>query len=191
MLSTRFSFPWVRIHELTLPKAFWERLKDQSSTGLSSKLMASPPLQWIWHVGRRLTEWQAVEESHGHQNQSLEVSFQHDYWGIPTTCGASKNYNRCMNIDLRQVCHPRSNWFIAGLGNNRFQSGEWWKPLRTYFFIQEVTIFALASQEMFFPSKTMNDEFVAMIVNPVAGLDEWSRDFRTVNVSSSADLSQH
>ena len=78
------------------------------------------------------------------------MSFQHDYWGIPTTCGASNNYNRCMNIDLRQVCHPRSNWFIAGLGNNRFQSGEWWKPLRTFFFIQEVTIFALASQEMFF-----------------------------------------
>ena len=63
--------------------------------------------------------------------------------------------------------------------------------MNQYFFIQEVTIFALASQEMFFPSKTMNDEFVAMIVNPVAGLDEWSRDFRTVNVSSSADLSQH
>lgn len=28
---------------------------------------------------------------------------------------------------------------------------------------------------MLFPSKTMNDEFVSVIVNPVAGLDEWSR----------------
>ena len=59
-------------------------------------------------------------------------------------------------------------------------------------FIQKVSMFALASQEIFFPSfKTMNNQFMSMIVTLVAGLDEWSRGFRTINVSKRADLSHH
>lgn len=53
-------------------------------------------------------------------------------------------------------------------------------------------MFALASQDIFFPSfKTMNNQFVSMIVTLVAGLDEWSRGFGTINVSKRADLSHH
>lgn len=100
MLSTRFSFPWVRIHELTLPMAFLEGPER-------SKLHRSfLKINGLTSTAMDLTRWTAGRQnyrllfSHGHQHQSWEVSFQHDHWGIPTTCGASKNYKRCMNIDL-------------------------------------------------------------------------------------------
>lgn len=148
MLSTRFSFPWVRIHELALPKAFWERPER-------SKLHRSfLKINGFTSTAMDLTRWTA-----GWQNdrlfggvfstrllrnpnymwriQKLQPVHEHRFTtGVPSKvklihCRAWKQPFpkwRMVEATTNMLFHPGGDYICASFARNVFskQDDEWW-----------------------------------------------------------------